>query len=264
MPVPSFLRPARSTNPFTLVAGVLTIGGLAWVLHARTPGSNPSAREGAGPNACAPGEPCAPPAPGADTGVSSPVRPVVHARDVCPDAGYLCAPLTQADHVLVQHWTDFSGTVVVHVPPPPGETSADARRLQQAAEAGIRAWNGQPFPILVDERGTRPATFSVTWVRSLGAKKIGLANTQWSRAKGLRVISIQLVTRNPLDAQRLLDPRQVQLVAAHEMGHALGLGHSDSQRDVMYPTNTATSLSARDYRTMEALYGLKDGTEIVQ
>jgi hypothetical protein len=32
----------------------------------------------------------------------------------------------------------------------------------------------------------------------------------------------------------------------------------------MYPTNTATSLSAQDYRTMESLYHLPDGTEIVR
>ena len=38
--------------------------------------------------------------------------------------------------------------------------------------------------------------------------------------------------------------------------------HSDNARDVMYPANTATSLSARDYRTMEALYAPEDGTTI--
>ena len=58
------------------------------------------------------------------------------------------------------------------------------------------------------------------------------------------------------------DPAQVRLTAAHEMGHALGLPHSDSQRDVMYPTTTATSMSARDYRTIEVLYATPDGTVI--
>jgi hypothetical protein len=32
----------------------------------------------------------------------------------------------------------------------------------------------------------------------------------------------------------------------------------------MYPSNTATSLSARDYRSMESLYGFPDGTEIAR
>jgi predicted Zn-dependent protease len=49
------------------------------------------------------------------------------------------------------------------------------------------------------------------------------------------------------------------------MNHGLGiLMHSDNARDVLYPTNTATSLTARDYRAMEALYVLADGTTIIR
>ena len=39
---------------------------------------------------------------------------------------------------------------------------------------------------------------------------------------------------------------------------------SDSERDVMYHTNTVTSLSAQDYLTMEILYSLADGTRIIR
>jgi predicted Zn-dependent protease len=74
-----------------------------------------------------------------------------------------------------------------------------------------------------------------------------------------------LATRSTFRQNQVIDPRQVRLTAAHEMGHALGiLMHSDSERDVMYPTNTATSLSAQDYRTMEVLYSLADGTRIIR
>ncbi len=46
------------------------------------------------------------------------------------------------------------------------------------------------------------------------------------------------------------------------MGHALGLPHSDESGDVMYPTNTANTLSARDYRAMQVLYRLPNGVGI--
>jgi predicted Zn-dependent protease len=117
---------------------------------------------------------------------------------------------------------------------------------------------------MIDTRGDRSPHFAVRCTRSLGGRQIGVARTQWSSASGLRVVSIELTTRTPFDPSRLVDLRQVRLTAAHEMGHALGLPHSDSPRDVMYPTNSATSLSAQDYRAMESLYRLPDGTEVVR
>jgi len=98
----------------------------------------------------------------------------------------------------------------------------------------------------------------------VSGNQIGVAHTRWSPASGLEVISLQLASRNPFDPSRTIDPRQIRLTAMHEMGHALGLPHSDSPRDVMYPSNTTTTLSAQDYVTMEALYAMEDGTEIVR
>lgn len=190
--------------------------------------------------------------------------PELDAQTTCGNAGYLCADLATDDRVVIRRWKDFSGTIVVHVPPPDFEDGADARRLQEAAARGLRAWNGQPFQILTDLRGDRNPHFAVRWTRSLGGTQIGVAHTQWSSRTGLTVVAIELATRSPYDPSRVNEARQVQLTAAHEMGHALGLPHSDSERDVMYPTNTATSMSAQDYRTMEVLYGLEDGTSIVR
>jgi len=188
--------------------------------------------------------------------------PPVSGETACRNAGYLCGDLDYYDRIQIHRWKGFEGTMVVHVPRPQVDGLL-AQQLQRAATAGILLWNGQPFPILVDERGNRDPHFSVRWVRSLGGGQIGLARTQWSPQTGLRVVTLELAIDNPYSG-RPMDPREVRLVAAHEMGHALGLPHSDEPRDVMYPTNTATTLSARDYRTLEAIYALEDGTEIVR
>lgn len=248
-------RRASRFNPLPLVAGVLVVAGGLGVLRDRAP-----AAEGD----CEAGEPgCE---PSAAVAASSPaVAPtVLRATEACHDVGYLCAELAQADRILLRRWKDFSGTMVVHVPRPDFEEPLEAARLQEAAARGIRAWNRQPFAILTDLRGDRNPHFSVRWSRSLSGNQIGVARTRWSPVEGLSVLSIELSTRNPYDPGRLNDVRQVQLTAAHEMGHALGLPHSDAPRDVMYPTNTATAMSAQDYRTMEVLYALEDGTEIVR
>lgn len=180
----------------------------------------------------------------------------------CTDAGYLCAGLTDAEEVTLRRWVGHDGTVVVHVPLPEGEDRTTATALQRAAASGIRAWNNQPFPILIDLRGDRDPHFAVDWSANMGGSQLGLTRTSWTRAGGLSVVAVTLGTREPFARGTPVDPRQVRLTAAHEMGHALGLPHSDQARDVMYPTNTATSLSARDYRSIEVLYATENGTVV--
>lgn len=177
----------------------------------------------------------------------------------CPPGGYLCANVERAASIRVRRRIGPAATLVVFVPLPDFEPPAEATRLQSAAAAGVRAWNGHPFPVRVETRHAEGAHFAVRWVRTLAGDAVGVARTRWSAADGLEVASVDLATRNPFAPDTPVSPDRVRLTAAHEMGHALGLPHSDSDRDVMYPTNTAASLTARDYRSMEALYALPDG-----
>lgn len=260
-PLQAVSRTERRTHPTTLVALALIAGGAFFLVRGR--GDAETCDPGAG-LACAPGTRPADLALGtASRGADPAGPPRLTAAEACRGVSYLCAELDTAEEIHLYRWRSFEGVMVVHVPLPDIPDRAQAYALRSAATAGIRLWNGQPFPILVDERGTRNANIEVHWVPSLGGSQIGVARTVWSPADGLSVRSLELVTRSP-HGGRPLDPREVRLTAAHEMGHALGLPHSDDPRDLMYPANTATSLTAGDYRALEALYDFEDGTVIVR
>ena len=105
----------------------------------------------------------------------------------------------------------------------------------------------------------------VQWSRTLGGNRLGhtqLRGYQRGEELTVEVVGLQLVTHHQSKPALELTPEQVLLLAAHEMGHALGLAHSDDPRDVMYPENTASRRTRRDFQTMEALYRTPNGALI--
>ena len=174
------------------------------------------------------------------------------------------------DSLRLLRWPDNTRSLVVSVPMPEGESRDRGQTIQRAAARGILAWSGTPFPIQIIERKPRDGEtvdIRIRWTRSLPDKRLGQARYALRLSEGEPVFQVDdfaLVTRHPLQDARELTEREIELAAAHEMGHALGLPHSDAKRDVMYPENTALHLTARDYRTMEAVYRVPNGALITR
>ncbi|MDH5590841.1 MAG: hypothetical protein OEZ37_12405, partial [Gemmatimonadota bacterium] len=104
----------------------------------------------------------------------------LRAADVCPRSGYLCVELAERDTFRIRRWTDGVSGLVVHVPAPDFEDAAPSRELHRAAVRGVKAWDGQPFAITVDERGRLDADVTVTWQRQLPGTRLGVTELQWS------------------------------------------------------------------------------------
>ncbi len=185
----------------------------------------------------------------------------------CIEAAYLCAGFAERNQDVVARWPDGTRELRVHVSRPAHEDPALADELQRAAARGIRVWQGQPFPLRI-ETDERPGTphIVVRWVASLDGEELGRVHTSWRQDTAgdatFAVPEFLLATRVPGRPEIGLPPSEVERAAAHEMGHALGLPHSDDTGHLMFPDNRSTGLSVDDYRAVEALYRLPAGARL--
>src|SRR5215212_5347581 len=68
------------------------------------------------------------------------------AAEACAGAGYLCL----RGGFQVARWPLDKGALRVRVPLPEFASAAEALQLRAAAIEGIMAWDGHPFPLVID------------------------------------------------------------------------------------------------------------------
>jgi tetratricopeptide (TPR) repeat protein len=135
----------------------------------------------------------------------------------------------------------------------------------------LKTWQDQSQGLIsfdfVDKR--EKAKIVIYWTDKVGSLKevtgnqsIGLTKYNKVDARGyLHEVEISLLTIDPLKNEPFKD-LALESIALHEIGHALGLPHSSSPADVMFPWernegNTHTALSARDLSWVKYLYSYK-------
>ncbi|HET9425240.1 MAG TPA: matrixin family metalloprotease [Gemmatimonadaceae bacterium] len=114
---------------------------------------------------------------------------------------------------------------------------------------------GLPLRFVFVERA-RDAEIQVRWTDRLERKT---GNTVWrvDRNGWMRGGEVLLATH--LGDGRPLDARSLRAIALHEIGHAIGLAHSDDRHDVMAPLVRVATLSKGDRATARLLYTLPAG-----
>ena len=188
-------------------------------------------------------------------------------REVCPGAGYLCAG---RGSFQVVRWPLDKGKIRVRMRLPEFVGDKTALQLRDAAIEGIMEWDGHPFPIVIDTRQFTVQLWDigVVWSQGLYSDNAGQA-TGGGRVDGKRIVYNVEGLAIVVPPGQEMGPAlltQIKAIAMHEMGHTLGLGHSDSQEDIMYPRYergvTRARASARDLATVDALYALPNGATV--
>jgi hypothetical protein len=113
-------------------------------------------------------------------------------------------------------------------------------------------WANAGLPIrfeFVDR--ARDAEISVRWTDRLDGKT---GNTVWRVDSHGWMRSSDVLLATQMRDGRPLDARSLSAIALHEVGHVLGLAHSDDHHDVMAPMVRVATLSAADRATVRLLY----------
>lgn len=171
---------------------------------------------------------------------------------------YLPAMLAESDSMLRRWPQRVERPIRVYRPEPevPGYTVT----LGQAVDNALARWErvgGIPvsFSIVGD---SIDADVQVRWIDAFSVERAGQADITWDRQGWVAHGTLTLATHT--FQGQLLSPDAVQTVALHEIGHLLGLGHSDDPRDVMYPSTEVHDLTIRDRQTAQLLYALPPGS----
>jgi hypothetical protein len=186
------------------------------------------------------------------------VRAAILRHIAGPDS-YIPAMLTEGDSLL-KRWPDRSVQGIrVYLGAAPAVAGYTPEKREEARQAFVRWERVAAIPVrfeFVNDSAT--AEVRVRWIERFPIRRAGQADITWNRGGWIVRGTLTLATRTR-DGMPLSDDA-VYTVALHEIGHLLGLGHSDDPHDVMYPSTEVHDITARDRHTARLLYSVPPGS----
>lgn len=173
---------------------------------------------------------------------------------------YLDSLLAQTDSTVVR-WADRNGQPLRVALVPDTTLEGWNPAFLAAARDGLEAWRnnaaGLRFALVPD---TSAAEIQVQFVRSVSdSSEFGVTQLDWQASGTASRASIRLALR-PQEDGPIVSPAVLRRVAAHEFGHAIGLPHSASRNDIMFPSSPVAEPSRRDQATLQLLYAVPPGS----
>ncbi len=234
---------------FLIVAIVVIAAIVAFNLGRRMPGEGVTRGPGEGPSSVGQGVVL-------DLDSIRATRTEVRRR-IVESQTYLPVMLESGDSVL-KRWPTLGAPLLVYISR--GTVKGYRPELESAVRNAFARW---------ERVGAIPVQFSfvndssladvkVHWIELFSVRRSGQADVVWNQDGWLIRGTLTLATH--AQDGRVLPSDAVHTVALHEIGHLLGLGHSDDTVDLMYPATSVHDLTPRDRRTARLLYALPPGT----
>jgi hypothetical protein len=130
----------------------------------------------------------------------------------------------------------------------------------QSARDVLLEWETAGIPIRFDFPGdSTGADIVVRWIDQFPTDELRIGKTRRLADQNSWVTHAEVIVALHDRDGDSFPPGEVSEILRHEIGHALGLGHSRDRGTIMYPENTQLELTPVDRETLHLLYLLPPG-----
>lgn len=173
---------------------------------------------------------------------------------------YLLQVLEQQDYLLMR-WPDRRAEPLRVWIEPSTTLPNWSVTYPVVAEHAFEEWRVAGFPVRFDMvRDSASADITIRWIHQFPpdeGPRIGMARKKRDQHGWILQAEITIATHDR--DGRPLRAETVGGTARHEVGHVLGLAHSNNPGDVMFPESRTPRISGADRATLRLLYFLPPG-----